>query len=193
LKAYQYLTEISKFVQSRNETGGKFFYAEKHAQIITDLNSESATAKKFSTSPIQPPSITKLAHKLTAKLDIKKTSHFSEVKEIIKPFEEDVLAFCETVSTLENLLYKRNNLTEFEQSHVMYDTPSNLLLGLMGLVSVLVDFLTKFEVGSDLEGNIGGDKCKLPSAYDSEVVEHIINNCLMNSVNLVEKYPGRVS
>ena len=74
----------------------------------------------------------------------------------------------------------------------MYDTPSNLLLSLMGLVGVLVDFLTKFESGSDLEGNIGGNECKLPSEYDCEVVEHIINTCLVNSVNLVEKYPGRV-
>ena len=36
LKCYQYLTEISKFIQSRSESGGKFFYAEKHAQIITE-------------------------------------------------------------------------------------------------------------------------------------------------------------
>ena len=60
----------------------------------------------------------------------------------------------------------------------MYDTPKNMLIQLLGLTDILIGFLTKFDI----------ENKKYPDKYDCEIVEHLVDGCLMNSVNLVEKY-----
>merc|ERR1712156_227837 len=89
--------------------------------------------------------VNKMAHKLLAKIDIKTESHINEIRDLLNPFEEDILNFVKTVKILENSLYTRNNLSEFEQNHVMYDTPKNMLIQLLSLTDILIGFLTKFD------------------------------------------------
>ena len=66
--------------------------------------------------------------------------------------------------------------------HVLYDTPCHLLLQLMNLIDVLIDFLTKM----DFEENLL--TAKLPDFYDYEKVSCLVDTCLLNSVNLFQKY-----
>ena len=95
------------------------------------LNQQSTIAEKF-TENSQSKDVQKMSHKLSAKLDILKKCQISELLEMKKLFEKDVLSFCSSVQSLEKTLYKRNNTIEFEQRHVLYDTPCHLPWSALG-------------------------------------------------------------
>lgn len=122
-----------------------------------------------------------LAQRLISKLDVKIENHLSDMKDLEETtIKSQTLSFHADIQSLEASIYRRNNLEEFQQQHVLYASPADILLMFLQLGSSLVEFLTKFKFGIS--------SWNLPTDYEIERILHQVNSCLLYSVNLNKKY-----